>query len=153
MRLTIVHPCIGRRAGEEYIRTWQMEPLASATLAGLTPAGVDVRFYDDRMEDVPFDEPTDLVALSVETYTAKRSYQIASEYRRRGVPVVMGGIHATFCPDEALEYANAVVRGEAESVWGQVLADFRNQSLRPLYEGGISSMDTIPAARHDLLRG
>ncbi|MBL8169896.1 MAG: B12-binding domain-containing radical SAM protein, partial [Acidobacteria bacterium] len=95
MRLTFVHPCIGRRTGEPYIRAWQMEPLAPATLAGLTPQDVEIRFYDDRMERIPFDEPTDLVALSVETYTAKRSYQIASEYRRRGVPVVMGGFHPT----------------------------------------------------------
>src|SRR5215471_857289 len=99
MRLTIVHPCIGRRPGQSYIRTWQMEPLPAATLAGLTPDDVELRFYDDRMERIPFDEPTDLVALSVETYTAKRAYQIASEYRRRGVPVVMGGFHASLCPD------------------------------------------------------
>src|SRR4029077_3461101 len=83
LRLTIVHPCIGRRPGQRYIRTWQMEPLPAATLAGLTPGDVDVRFYDDRMEAIPFDEPTDLAAISVETYTAKRAYQIASEYRRR----------------------------------------------------------------------
>ena len=85
MRLTLVHPCIGRRQGQPYIRTWQMEPLAPATLAGLTPRDGDteIRFYDDRTESIPFDEPTDLVAMSVETYTAKRSYQIASEFRRR----------------------------------------------------------------------
>src|SRR3954463_11613383 len=87
LRLTIIHPCIGRRPGQQYIRTWQMEPLPAATIAGLTPAGVDVRFYDDRMEQIPLDEPTDLVAISVETYTAKRAYQIASAYRARGVPV------------------------------------------------------------------
>ncbi len=98
MRLTLIHPCIGRRPGERYIRTWQMEPLPPATIAGLTPRDVDVRFYDDRMERIPFDEPTDLVAISVETYTAKRAYQIASEYRRRGVPVVMGGFHADALP-------------------------------------------------------
>ena len=82
-RLTIIHPCVGRKQGQKYIRTWQMEPLPAATIAGLTPRGVDVRFYDDRMEQIPFDEKTDLVAISVETYTAKRAYQIASEYRRR----------------------------------------------------------------------
>ena len=95
MRLTLIHPCIGRRPGQRYIRSWQMEPLPPATIAGLTPPDVDVRFYDDRMELIPYDEPTDLVAISVETYTAKRAYQIASEYRRRGVPVVMGGFHPT----------------------------------------------------------
>ena len=86
MRLTIIHPCIGRKVGQKYIRTWQMEPLPAAAVAGLTPPDVDVRFYDDRMELIPYDEPTDLVAISVETYTAKRAYQIATEYRRRGVP-------------------------------------------------------------------
>ena len=65
MRLTLVHPCIGRRAGDRsYIRTWQMEPLPPALIAGLTPPDVEVRFYDDRMEQIPFDEPTDLVAIS-----------------------------------------------------------------------------------------
>ncbi|MGH6890888.1 MAG: hypothetical protein ACREEP_01385, partial [Dongiaceae bacterium] len=71
MRLTIIHPAIGRRAGDRrYIRTWQMEPLPAATLAGLTPPEVQRRFYDDRMEPIPFDEPADLAAISVETYTA-----------------------------------------------------------------------------------
>ncbi len=98
MRLTLIHPCIGRRKGQRYIRTWQMEPLPAAVIAGLTPPGVEVRFYDDRMERIPFDEPTDVVAISVETYTAKRAYQIASEYRQRGVPVIMGGFHATPLP-------------------------------------------------------
>ena len=126
LRLTIIHPCIGRRPGQKYIRTWQMEPLPAATLAGLTPAGVDIKFYDDRMEEIPFNEPTDLVAISVETYTAKRAYQIASAYRRRGVPVVMGGFHATLCPDEVAQYADAVVVGEAEELWPEVIDDFRH---------------------------
>src|SRR5262245_22504250 len=121
MRLAIVHPCVGRRAGQEYIRSWQMEPLAPAVLAGLTPPDVEVRFYDDRMEAVPYDEPADLVAISVETYTARRSYQIASEYRRRGVPVVMGGFHPTLMPEEASAYAESIVVGEAEGLWPQVL--------------------------------
>src|SRR5918992_3126928 len=136
MRLTLVHPCIGRRRGQPYIRTWQMEPLAPATLAGLIPkgSGIEVRFYDDRTESIPFDEPTDLVALSVETYTARRSYQIASEYRRRGVPVVMGGFHPTLVPDEASEYAETIVIGEAERLWPRVVEDFRNGRLRRVYQ-------------------
>ena len=69
-RLTLIHPCIGRRPGEAYIKTWQMESLPMGVLAGLTPTDVDVRMYDDRMELIPYDEPTDLVAISVETYTA-----------------------------------------------------------------------------------
>jgi radical SAM superfamily enzyme YgiQ (UPF0313 family) len=113
-----------------------MEPLAPATLAGLTPRGdgTVVKFYDDRTEDIPFDEPTDLVAMSVETYTAKRSYQIASEYRRRGVPVVMGGFHPTLVPHETSEYAETIVVGEAEGLWPEVLRDFRGGRLRRVYK-------------------
>lgn len=133
MRITLIHPCVGRKVGQPYIRTWQMEPLPAATLAGLTPRDVDVKFYDDRMEQIPFDEPTDLVALSVETYTARRSYQIASEYRRRGVPVVMGGFHASLCPDEVARYAESVVVGEAEALWPQVVDDARHGRLEKFY--------------------
>lgn len=135
MRLTLVHPCIGRRRGQPYIRTWQMEPLAPATLAGLTPRDADtaIRFYDDRTESIPFDEKTDLVAMSVETYTAKRSYQIATEFRKRGVPVIMGGFHPTLVPDEVSEYAESIVIGEAEGIWHTVLEDFRNGRLRRVY--------------------
>ena len=134
MRLTIIHPCIGRRRGERgYVRTWQMEPLPAATVAGLTPRDVEIRFYDDRMEVIPFDEPTDLVAMSVETYTAKRAYQIASAYRRRGVPVVMGGFHPSLCPEEAARYAEGVVTGEAEEVWPRVIDDARHGTLEKFY--------------------
>jgi radical SAM superfamily enzyme YgiQ (UPF0313 family) len=134
MRVTLIHPCIGRRRGDRsYIRTWQMEPLPAATLAGLTPRDVEIRFYDDRMEEIPFDEATDLVAISVETYTAKRAYQIASEYRRRRIPVVMGGFHASLCPDEVARYAEAVVVGEAETLWPQVLNDARHGRLEKFY--------------------
>jgi radical SAM superfamily enzyme YgiQ (UPF0313 family) len=133
MNLTIIHPCIGRRPGQAYIRTWQMESLPAATLAGLTPKDVTVRFYDDRMETIPFDEPTDLVAISVETYTAKRAYQIATEYRQRGIPVVMGGFHASLCPDEVALHAEAVVIGEAEVTWPQVVDDARHGRLQKFY--------------------
>lgn len=134
MRLTLVHPSIGRHAGDtRYIRSWQMEPLAPAVLAGLTPSDVAVRFYDDRLEVIPYDEPTDLVAISVETYTATRSYQIASEFRRRGVPVVMGGFHATLCREEVARYADATVVGEAEGVWQELLDDARHGTLQSLY--------------------
>ena len=133
MRLTIIHPCIGRREGQRYMRGWQMEPLPAALIAGLTPNDVDIRFYDDRMEKIPFEEPTDLVALSVETYTARRSYQIASEFRRRGIPVVMGGFHATLCPEEVAEYAESVVVGEAESSWSRVIDDYRSRTPEKFY--------------------
>jgi radical SAM superfamily enzyme YgiQ (UPF0313 family) len=133
MRLTLIHPCIGRRKDQPYIRLWQMEPLPPAAIAGLTPPDVEIKFYDDRMERIPYDEPTDLAAISVETYTAKRAYQIASEYRKRGVPVVMGGFHATLCPEEVSQYADAVVVGEAETIWKTVLEDAERKTLKVFY--------------------
>jgi radical SAM superfamily enzyme YgiQ (UPF0313 family) len=120
-----------------------MEPLPPAAIAGLTPADVEVRFYDDRLERIPFDEPTDLVGLSVETYTARRAYQIASEYRARRIPVVMGGFHASLCPDEVSQYAESVVVGEAEEIWPRLVDDFRHGRMAPVYR----------AARRPSLRG
>ncbi|MCC5850092.1 MAG: B12-binding domain-containing radical SAM protein [Verrucomicrobia bacterium] len=126
MHVTLIHPRVGRRAGQKgYVRTWKMEPMPPATLAALIPSEVERCFFDDRMEAIPFDAPTDLVAISVETYTAKRAYQIASEYRRRGVPVVMGGFHATLCPDEVERYADSVVVGEAELLFPELIDDYR----------------------------
>ena len=137
-RLTLVHPCVGRRSGmTRYIRTWKMEPLPPAMLAAFAPDDVEKRFYDDRLETIPFDEPTDLVAISVETYTAKRAYQIASEYRRRGVPVVMGGFHATLCSNEVAEYCDSVVIGEAEELFPAVIEDYRQGTPKPVYHSDL----------------
>lgn len=135
MKVTFVHPSIGRRPGENYMRTWQMESLPIAALKALTPDHVETRFFDDRMEKIEFEDPTDLVAIPIETYTAKRAYQIASEYRARGVPVVMGGFHATLMPDEVAQFAEAVVVGEAESAWPEVLDDAAHGTLKPRYNG------------------
>jgi radical SAM superfamily enzyme YgiQ (UPF0313 family) len=134
-RLTLVHPCVGRRAGDSsgYIRTWKMQPIPPALLSALCPADVERRFYDDRIEAIPYDEATDLVAISVETYTAKRAYQIASEYRRRGVPVVMGGFHATLCPEEVEQYCESIVIGEAEELFPQVIDDYRHGTPQKRY--------------------
>ncbi|MCB9684871.1 MAG: radical SAM protein [Alphaproteobacteria bacterium] len=110
-----------------------MESLPMGVLAALTPRDVEVRLHDDRTEAIPYDEPADLVAISVETYTAKRAYQIASEYRRRKVPVAMGGFHASLVPDEVERYAEAVVVGEAEGVWEEVIDDFRHGTPRKRY--------------------
>ena len=133
MKLTLIHPCIGRRVNQPYIRSWQMEPLAPAVISALTPREIQRVFYNDSLEPIPFDEPTDLVAMNVEAYTSKRAYQIASEYRKRSVPVVMGGVHATLCPEDVAQYAEAVVMGEAEEIWETVLADAERGALKTFY--------------------
>lgn len=152
MHLTLIHPAIGHRAGERYIRSWQMEPLPIAALCGLTPADVELAFHDDRLEAIPFDAPTDAVAIPVETYTAARAYQIASAYRARGVPVIMGGFHATLLPDEVQRYAEAVVTGEAEAIWPTVIDDLRHGRLQRRYHGERAELGAIRVDRR-LFRG
>ena len=147
MRVTFVHPAVGRKPGVNYMRSWRMEPLPIAALAGLTPPDVETAFYDDRLEAIDFDRPADLVAIPIETYTAQRAYQIASEFRRRKVPVVMGGFHATLAPDEVGDYAEAVVIGEAEGVWAQILDDARAGALQRVYRG--ATRPDLKLARFD----
>jgi len=138
-------------------RVWK--PLGLMVVAGLTPPEWEVTMIDENLGRPDYERlpRPDLVGITAFTSQAPRAYEVAAMYRAAGVRVVMGGIHATFCRDEALEHADAVVTGEAESVWGQVLEDARNRAssgaLRAVYEGGISAMDRIPPARHDLLRG
>jgi radical SAM superfamily enzyme YgiQ (UPF0313 family) len=128
LKITFIRPNMMSVRGND-----AMEPLVFAILAGLTPSHVETVLYDDRIEPIPYDERTDLVAITVETYTARRAYQIAGEYRRRGVPVVMGGYHATFLPDEVLDHADAVVIGDAEGIWPQVVRDAERGQLQSIY--------------------
>ncbi len=135
MRLTLIYPAVGRKDNRPYVRAWQMEPLSMALLASLTPPNVEVRFYDDRVELIPFDELTDLVAISVETFTAQRAYKIARRFRARGAAVVMGGYHVTLLPEEAAGEADAIIVGDAEPVWERLLDDARHRRLEPVYRG------------------
>jgi radical SAM superfamily enzyme YgiQ (UPF0313 family) len=122
-----------------------MEPLSIGVLARLTPAHWTRTFFDDRLEAIDYDAPTDLVAISIESYSARRGYQIAAEFRKRGVMVVMGGYHATFCAEEVLEQADAVCVGGAEGVWEQILADFEMGKLGDRYQGdGIDFAEVLP---------
>jgi len=93
----------------------------------------------------------DLVGITAFTSQANRAYEVADHFRRHGVPVVMGGIHATMRLDEVLSKADSVVTGEAEGIWRQVLEDARQGCLKRRYEGGLAEIDNIPPARHDLL--
>jgi radical SAM superfamily enzyme YgiQ (UPF0313 family) len=130
MKLTLIRPNLG-----DFRSSDAMPPLAMGILAARAP-GWDVVFHDEKAEPVPLDDDTDLVALSVETFTARRAYAIADHYRARGVPVVMGGYHPTFLPDEALGHADAVVTGDAEGAWERLLDDFARGGLQNRYTGG-----------------
>jgi radical SAM superfamily enzyme YgiQ (UPF0313 family) len=154
MKITFIKPNIGRREHSLYVDEGRMEPLMLAVLAGLTPPDVECALYDDRMEAIPYDESTDLAAITVETYTARRAYEIAAEYRRRGVPVILGGMHATLLPDEAAEHADSIFLGDAETLWVRVVDDARGGKLLPRYQappGAAQIGGVLP--RRDLFRG
>ena len=131
------------------------KPLGLLVLAGLTPPEWDITVVDENLgvPDYAAMPRPDLVGITAFTAQADRAYQVAAEFRSRGVPVVMGGIHATMCLTEALERVDAVVAGEAEGVWGQVLADAQQGALKRVYTGNRleMDMDKAPLARHDLL--
>jgi len=130
-----------------------MEPLQLGLLAAMCPADWEVRLVDDRCEHIPFDEPTDLVAITVEVFTARRAYEISEQYRTRGVRVVLGGFHPTLIPEEAALYADAIVIGDAEPVWSQVLADAKACNLQSRYDGYTGKVQNGILPRRDLYKG
>ena len=144
MKITFILPAIGKKQGKKYIGTWKMEPLTIAVLKALTPDNVETELFDDRIELIDYNTNTDLVCITVETYTAKRSYRIAARFRARGIPVVMGGYHATICPEETENYCDSVVVGNAEGVWLKMLADAREHRLQKRYLGGIGTYSVRP---------
>jgi radical SAM superfamily enzyme YgiQ (UPF0313 family) len=153
VKLTLVKPNIGRQEHSLYVDEGRMEPLQMGVLAALTPPDVDVVLHDDRMETIPYDEPTDLVAITVETYTARRAYEIAAEYRARGVPVIMGGMQPTLIPDEVKPHADAIFVGDAETQWAQVIEDARRKQLRPVYQAPVGVAHPGVLTRRDIYEG
>jgi radical SAM superfamily enzyme YgiQ (UPF0313 family) len=158
MRLYLINPSnplvssVDARASHwNRYRIWK--PLGLMVLAGLTPPEWDISILDENRQAPDYESMPrpDLVGITAFTSQANRAYDVAAQFRRMGVPVVMGGIHASMCPDEAMERVDTVVTGEAEGVWAQVLTDVRHGGLKRLYEGGQADIETVRPARHDLL--
>ena len=136
MKILFIQPAVGHKGGGAvYPKTWTMEPLALAVLSALTPRRVERIFMDDRLDEVDFSADADAVAMPVECYTAARSYEIAERFRAKGAKVVLGGFHVKLRPEEAAEHADAIVLGDAETTWAQVVDDLEAGTLRPSYTG------------------
>jgi len=134
-------------------RVWK--PLGLLVLAALTPPEWETTIIDENttVPDYAAMDRPDLVGITAFTSQASRAYEVAAQFRRRGVPVVMGGIHATMCQGEASRHVDAVVTSEAEAVWATVLDDARHGRLQKSYAGRHVDMAEVPPARHDLLSG
>jgi len=153
MRVTLIKPTLGRLAEGPFVDDARMEPLQLGVLAGLTPPGVEVSLLDDRIDPIDYDDPTDLVGITVESFTASRAYEIAAEFRARGVRVVIGGMHATLIPDEVAEHADSVFTGDAETLWARVVADAHDGRLRPRYDASPGPPQPGVLPRRDLFAG
>lgn len=137
----------------ENVRVLALPPLNLAVIAAHTPENYEIKIIDEAIEDLNFNESADLVGITCMTPLAPRAYEISAEFRKRGVPVVLGGIHASMMSEEASSYADAVVVGEGEDIWPQVLADFEKGSLKKIYQVETRpNLDNFPAPRRDLLQ-
>ncbi len=131
-------------------------PLTLTTLASLVPAELDaeITLVDEGITDIDVDAMADLVGISAITGTAPRSYELAAHFRRRGIPVVLGGVHPTLMPDEAARHADSVVVGYAEQTWPQLLRDFVGGRMQSRYDQGHDlSLANLPFPRRDMLPG
>lgn len=160
MRLYLINPsnplvCLTRVRESHWNRYRVWKPLGLLAVAALTPPEWEITVFDEnvRVPDYATLPRPELVGITAFTSQACRAYEIAGAFRDRGVPVVMGGIHATMCPDEAAARVDAIVTGEAEPIWAEVLGDAQRGALRSRYDGAHADMSTIPPARHDLLNG
>jgi radical SAM superfamily enzyme YgiQ (UPF0313 family) len=129
--------------------------LALPILAGLSPTDADISFTDDLLTPIDLEKDlknVDLVGITVLSKTALRAYDIADAYRRKGIPVVLGGIHPTAVPEEAKEHADSVVLGEAEEVWPHMVEDARVGNLKPFYrQEGYTDLSGMRMPRRDIL--
>ena len=126
--------------------------LSLPTIAAYTPENWEVSLVDEAVQDIDFDYPCDMVGLSMMTCYAPRAYEIATEFRKRGKTIVMGGVHPTYCPDEALRYADAIVCGEAEDLWPQLVADYEAGKMQRMYKmTSFPSLEKYKSPRVELL--
>jgi len=148
MKLELIAP--GWKSGLWDVKWLRLPPLSLATIAALTPDDVEVDIVDENVQPVNFNNRADIVGISAMTPLAPRAYEIADEFRHRGVPVVLGGVHPSLLPDEAIQHADAVLIGEAEAVWGDVISDFQNRGLKRFYRCDKPPLENLPVPRRDL---
>ncbi|RLD43869.1 MAG: radical SAM protein [Bacteroidetes bacterium] len=148
-KLLLINPVSEFRRGFLRSESAKFPPLVYGILAALTPDNWEIEILDENFDEFTFQE-ADLVGLTAYTSSIYRAYEIAAVYRKKNIPVVIGGVHVSMMPKEAIQYADSVVVGEAESVWKNVIADFENGKLQQFYYGTRLSLDQIPKAKHEL---
>lgn len=147
--LLLIYPANRKRKGFLANRDTKYQPLSLGIIAALTPPNWKVKIIDENFRPFKYYE-ADLVGLTAFSSTATRAYEIASIYRQKGVPTVLGGIHASMKPEEAAQQVDCVVTGEAESVWPKLIADFEAGKMQKRYDGSLLPMNNACQPRRDL---
>lgn len=150
MHILLIFPRADPRRGTK-VKNYMVPPHSLQILAALTPPEHTVVVQDQFHQSIDLGQPADLVGLSVWTASAHNAYQLADAFRARGIPVILGGPHASVCPEEAAQHADAVLVGEAEGCWAQILADADQGCLRQFYRGEPRSLSETPAPRREVL--
>ena len=133
MRIKLISPRMSLRPMDSEFKRRMAPPISLLTVAALTPAGHEVYIEDENVQTLNLDDRPDLVGITVNVDTSQRAYEIAAIYRRVGVPVILGGIHVSANPEEAMQHADAVCVGEAEGQWGRIVEDAQHGRLRRYY--------------------
>lgn len=149
MKLLLINPFNKAKKGEMFDARSISPPLGLGIIAGLTPDEWDIEIIDENFEEFKFRE-ADLVGITVLTSAAYRAYEISEIYRQKGISTVMGGIHVSMLANEAEQYTDAIVVGEAEIVWKQLLEDFGNGNLKKRYVGELVDLNNSVHPRRDL---
>ncbi|MDZ7743265.1 MAG: radical SAM protein [Bacteroidota bacterium] len=148
-KLLLINPLNRRRSGLIRDPKSIYPPMSLGIIAALTPPNWEVEILDENFEKFEYKE-ADLVGFTALTSSVNRSYELAGIYRKNKVPTVIGGIHVSMLPDEALQYVDTVVKGEAENVWLQLIQDFEKGRIKRLYEARLLPMVESPKPRIDL---
>ena len=148
-KLILVNPVNLKRAGFSDSHSSRFPPLSLGLVAALTPADWDVEVIDENFDEFSF-RNADLVGITAFTSAANRAYEIAAIYRKKNIPVIMGGIHASMCSEEALQFVDSVVIGEVETVWDKVIEDVISGQLKPIYKGDWSGLEQLQKPRRDI---
>src|ERR671926_1016712 len=127
-------------------------PLGLATLAGYFDDDTEVTLQDEHVETIKLDDRPDLVVIQVYITSARRAYQLADYYRRRGSYVVLGGLHVTSLPAEAAAHADTIFLGPGEDTWPAFLADYRAGRPEKIYRSSVRTLERLPVIRRDLIK-
>lgn len=146
MKLLLISP---RSSDKKSPVGFKVPQVALQIIAALTPENVKVSMVDEHISDIDFSKDYDLVGISIMTATAKRGYHLARTFKEKGSKVVFGGIHASVMPEEAIKYGDAVVIGEAESSWLNLVEDFKQNTLKRYYQSKEPDLSTAPLPKRD----